>query len=370
MDYFITDRQRELKRSAAKIAEEKIIPQRMKADRDDKLPPDVVEELARAGMFKAFIPPEYGGTATGILDLCLVVEELSRACAGMGTSFAANALAAEPIILFGSHEQKTNYLTRIGDGTFASFGLTEPEAGSDVASVKTRAVKDGEFYILNGTKQWITNGGESEIFSVFVSTNPDRGPRGMSAIVVEKGTKGFSIGKLEDKLGIRASSTAELVFEDCRVPASNLLGKEGFGFLVAMRTFDFTRPGVGAVGVGVAQGALDEIERYKKSLDFNKWQFTVAELAAKVEASRALVYAVARYTDSGAKDVSKWSAMAKLFASDVAMEVTTKAVEVFDLAGCTEKYPIEKMMRDAKIAQIYEGTNEIQKSLIGRELIR
>lgn len=370
MDYFTSDTQCNLKKIVSQIAQEMIIPHRAELDKEDKFPREILDELARTNMFKTFIPPEYGGTATGIMDLCIVVEELARACAGVGTAYAATALAATPIILFGNEVQKSKYLSRIANGTLASFALTESEAGSDAGSVKTRAVKEGEFYILNGTKQWITNGGEAEICSVFVSTNPERGPRGLSVIIVEKGIPGFSIGKIEDKLGIRASNTAELLFEDCKVPVSNLLGREGAGFLVAMRTFDYTRPGVGALAVGVAQGAIDELIRYKDLIDFEHSQFTIAELCTKVEAARALVYAVARYADSGAKDVSKWSAMAKLFASDVAMEVTTKAVEIFELAGCTGKYPVEKMMRDAKITQIYEGTNEIQKSVIARELLR
>jgi butyryl-CoA dehydrogenase len=370
MDYFISSEQRKLVEIAESIAKEKILPHRKVFDKEDKFPREVMQELARTGMFRIFIPKEYGGTTMGIMDLCLVVEELSRTCAGVGTSYAATALASTPIILFGSEAQKSKYLSRVADGALASFGLTEPEAGSDASSVKTKAVKDGEFYILNGTKQWITNGGEAQIYVIFVSTAPERGPRGMSAIIVERGTVGFSIGKIEEKLGIRASNTAELIFEDCRVPVQNLLAREGAGFLVAMRTFDYTRPGVGALAVGVAQGAIDEIIRHKEVIDLEKYQFIIAELSAKVEAARALVYSVARYADSGAKDVSVWSAMAKLFASDTAMEVTTKAVDIFDLAGCTDRYPIEKMMRDAKITQIYEGTNEIQKVVIARELIR
>ncbi|MBI4723207.1 MAG: acyl-CoA dehydrogenase family protein [Candidatus Stahlbacteria bacterium] len=368
MDYFISAEQRRLKEIAKRIVTEKVIPQRSIMDKEDKFPQEIMQELAHTGLFKIFIPPEYGGTATGIMDLCLVVEELARACAGVGTAYAATALASTPIILFGNQEQKSKYLSKVATGTLASFGLTESEAGSDASSVKTKAVKDGEFYILNGTKQWITNGGVADVFSIFVSTNPARGARGMSAIIVDKGMPGFSIGKIEDKLGIRASNTAELIFEDCSVPVSNLLGREGAGFLVAMRTFDYTRPGVGALSVGVAQGAIDELMRYKKVIDFGRSQFMIAELVSKVEAARAFVYAMARYADSGARDISKWSAMAKLFASDVAMEVTTKAVEIFNLAGCTEKYPIEKMFRDAKITQIYEGTNEIQKFVIANSI--
>lgn len=370
MNYFISTHQQKIRKIAERIAQEKVIPRRQELDREDKFPHEIMQELARADMFRIFIPKEYGGTATGILDLCLAVEEISRACAGVATAYAATALAATPIIFFGRETQKQEYLERIANGVIASYALTEPQAGSDVASIQTKAKKDGNSYILNGAKQFITNGGEADIYVVFASTNPERGARGLSAFIVEKETPGFIFGKLEDKLGIRSAYTRQLLFEDCRVPSTNLLAREGIGFIIAMRTFDFTRPGVGALSVGVAQGALDEVMKHRNLIDFEHSQFTIAELAAKVEAARALVYAVARYIDSGAKDISKYSSMSKLIGSDIAMEVTTKAVEILELAGCTEKYPVEKMMRDAKITQIYEGTNEIEKYVIARELAK
>lgn len=378
MDYFLTEEQRRFKELAAQVARDKIASQRRELDAKEDFPHEIFQELVKLEMCKIFIPKEYGGLGLGTFELCLVVEELAKVCAGIATTYAANALAATPIILFGNEEQKSKYLPRIANGTLASFALTEPEAGSDAGSVQTRAVKDGDFYILNGTKQWITNGGEAEIYSVVASTNPERGARGISVFVVEKDTPGFSMGKLEDKLGIRASHTRELLFEDCRIPAANLLGKERLGFIVAMRTFDLTRPGVGALAVGIAQGALDEAINYAKNPDpdgrkvvsLETAQFRLAELSTKVEAARSLVYQVAKYVDSGAKDCSSYSAMAKLFSSDVAMEVTTNVVEMFGNMGGLKNYPAEKMFRDAKITQIYEGTNEIQKSVIASKLAK
>ncbi len=370
MDYFISEEQCRLKEIVARIAQEKIVPQRRELDREEKFPHEILKELADNGMFKIFIPKEYGGASSSTLDLCIAVEEIARACAGVGTAYAANALASAPITLFGNESQKSKYLSKIAQGSLASYSLTESEAGSDVGGIQTKAVKDKDFYVLNGGKQFITNGGEAEIYVVFASTNPERGARGLSVFIAEKGTPGFSFGKLEDKLGIRSAYTRELIFEDCKVPAENILSREGFGFIVAMRTFDYTRPGVAALSVGVAQGALDEVIKHRESISFESSQFILAELATKVEAARALTYAVARYIDSGAENISRYSAMSKLFASDVAMEVTTKAVEIFELSGCTEDYPVAKMFRDAKITQIYEGTNEIQKLVIGRELAR
>jgi alkylation response protein AidB-like acyl-CoA dehydrogenase len=379
MDYFLTDEQKMIVKVAGDIARDKILPVRQELDEKEEFPWDALKALAKAGMFAAFIPEEYGGAGMGNLELCLITEELAKVCGGVATSYAASALGAEPIMLFGSEEQKRKYLPPIASGEkLAAFALTEPEAGSDVGGVKTRAVRDGAYYILNGTKQWITNGGEAEIYSVITSTDPARGPRGLSAFIVEKETPGFSFGKKENKLGIRATATRELIFEDAKVPAANLIGKEGFGFLVAMRTFDHTRPGVGALALGIAQGALDEAAKYAKTrVQFDKRissfqgiQFMLAEMATKVEAARALVYSVARYVDSGAKGISKYSAMAKLFASDVAMEVTTKAVQIFGGYGYMKDYPVEKMMRDAKITQIYEGTNEIQKLVIGTTIAK
>ena len=282
-----------------------------------------------------------------------------------------------PILLFGNDEQKKKYLPIIASGEqLAAFGLTESTAGSDAAGIQTTAVKDGDHYVLNGTKQWITNAAEAGIYTVIAMTDRKKGARGATAFIVEKDDPGFSFGKKETKMGIRASSTGELIFQDCRIPADRVLSREGMGFIVVMKTFDQSRPGVGAQAVGLAQGALDEAAAFAKTrIQFEKPIFTfqavqhmLADMATQVEAARALVYAVARFVDSGVKDVSKVAAMAKYFSSDVAMKVTTDAVQVMGGHGYMRDYPVEKMMRDAKILQIYEGTNQIQRNIVGQAL--
>jgi len=282
-------------------------------------------------------------------------------------------------VLFGSEAQKKKYLPQIASGEkLAAFALTEANAGSDAAGVETTAVRKGDKYIINGTKQWITNGGEAEIYTVIVMTDKKRGSRGASAIIVEKDTPGFTFGKKEIKMGIRASATRELVFQDCEVPVENLLHKEGTGFIIAMKTLDASRPGIGSQAVGVAQGALDAAVEYargrvqfgQKISSFQAIQHMLADMATQIEAARALVYATARMIDSGVKNVAKESAMSKLFASDMCMKVTVDAVQVFGGYGYMRDYPIEKMMRDAKITQIYEGTNQIQRNVIALHLIK
>ncbi len=329
--------------------------------------------------FAAYIPEEYGGLGGGIFEMALVVEQLSRACGGIALSFAGTGLGTFPILLFGSDEQKKKYLPDIASGKkLAAFGLTEANAGSDAAGIQTTAVPDGDDYVLNGTKQWITNGGEADVYSVIALTDKTLGPRGYSAFIVEKGTPGFSFGKKENKMGIRASATVELVFEDCRIPKENLLYKEGMGFVVAMKTLDRTRPGVAAQAVGIAQGAMDAAAKYSRERvqfgspisSFQAIQHILADMAIQVEASRALVYQTCRFIDSGAKNISKESAMCKVIASDTAMKVTTDAVQVLGGYGYMKEYPVEKMMRDAKITQIYEGTNQIQRNIIAHELIK
>ncbi len=379
MDYFFTEEQKMIQELARQIAEEKVVPVRAELDEKEEFPHEIMQVLAQSDMFGIFIPEEYGGLGMGSLELCIAVEELSRACLGVSTSYAANALGTYPILLFGTEEQKKRYLPDIASGKrLVAFALTEANAGSDAAGIQTTAKKDGDYYILNGTKQWITNGGEAEIYTVIAMTDPSRGARGASAFIVEKGTEGFSFGKKEKKMGIRASVTRELIFDNCRVPKENLLGREGMGFIVAMKTLDQSRVGVGAQGVGVAQGALEEAIRFarqrvqfgKPVISFQAVQHMLADMATLTEAARALVYSVARYVDSGAKDISKPSAMAKVFATDVAMKATTDAVQVMGGSGYMREYPVEKMMRDAKILQIYEGTNQIQRNVIGQELIK
>jgi len=379
MDYMLTAEQRELRDLARDIARNTVAPKAAYYDRHDEFPWDIVKVFAQADLFRVFIPEAYDGLGMGCFELCLVVEELSRACAGITLAYAGTDLGVEPIIVMGNEEQKRRYLPRVAAGeTLAAFALTEPAAGSDAAAVRTRAVRAGDYYVLNGTKQWITNGGEAGIYTVIASTDPRRGPRGLSAFIVEKGTPGFTFGKKEDKLGIRASATRELIFQDCRVPAANLLGKEGTGFITVMRTFDRTRPGVAAQAVGIAQGALDHALAYAKERRqfgqpisaFQGIQFLLADMATKVEAARAFTYATARMIDVGAKDVSRYSAMCKTFASDVAMEVATNAIQIFGGYGYMREYPVEKYFRDAKITQIYEGTNQIQRQVIALDLIR
>jgi alkylation response protein AidB-like acyl-CoA dehydrogenase len=288
-------------------------------------------------------------------------------------------LGTYPILLFGTEEQKKKYLPDIADGKkLVAFALTEPNAGSDAGGIQTTAVKDGDYYILNGRKQWITNGGEAEIYTVIALTDKSKGARGASAFILEKGTPGFSFGKKENKMVIRASAIRELIFEDCRIPKENILGKEGMGFIVAMKTLDQSRVGVGSQGVGVAQGAFEEAAKFAKQriqfgqpvISFQAVQHILADMAIQIEAARALVYSVARYIDSGAKDITKASAMAKTFATDVAMKVTVDAVQVMGGSGYMRDYPVEKMMRDAKILQIYEGTNQIQRNVIGQSIIK
>jgi butyryl-CoA dehydrogenase len=381
LDYFLTPEQQTIRDLARKIAVEKIIPVRAELDEKEEFPWEIMKVCAETGLFGVSIEEEYGGFGGGVLENCLAVEELSRACLGVATSYAGSGLGAHPIILYGSPQQKKKYLPDIASGKkLAAFGLTEADAGSDAGSIRTTATRTEGGYLLNGTKQWITNGGEAEIYTIIAMTDRSKGPRGASAFILEKGMPGFSFGKKEKKLGIRASATRELVFQDCFVPKENLIAKEGMGFIITMRTFDRTRPGVGAQGVGVAQGALDEAVRYarervqfeRKIISFQAIQHLLADMATLVEAARALVYSVARYIDQtkDPKDISKVSGMAKLFASDVAMKVTTDAVQIFGGYGYMRDYPVEKMMRDAKILQIYEGTNQIQRNIIGLELSR
>lgn len=379
MNYFLTEEQQMIKELAAKIADEKIRPVSLQLDENEEFPWEIVRILAQSDLFGVYLPEEYGGLGGGCFELCLAVEELSKACCGVTTTFAASGLGTYPILLFGTPEQKEKYLPDLASGKkLAAFGLTEAGAGSDAAGVATTAIKDGDEYILNGTKQWITNGGEAEVYTVIAMTNKAKGPRGASAFIVEKGTPGFDFGKKEKKMGIRSSATRELIFQDCRIPKENLLSKEGMGFIVAMKTLDKSRPGVGAQAVGVAQGALDYAVKYAKERvqfgqpisSFQGIQFMLADMATQIEAARALVYATARMVDSGEKDVSRASAMSKLFASDVAMKVTTDAVQIFGGYGYMREYPVEKMMRDAKILQIYEGTNQIQRNVIALDMIK
>jgi alkylation response protein AidB-like acyl-CoA dehydrogenase len=379
LDYFLNEQQQTVRALARRIAEERILPVRAELDEKEEFPWDIITELSGSDMFRLFIPEQYDGLGGGTLDLCLVIEELSRVCAGVAISYAATALGVLPLIHYGSDDQKQKYLTQVASGKrLAAFAVTEATAGSDAGAIRTSATRQQGHFVLSGTKQYITNGGEAEIYVVIAMTDPAKGSRGASAFVVEKDTPGFTFGKKEKKMGIRSSSTRELVFKDCRVPEANLIGREGMGFIIAMRTLDRSRPGVGAQAVGIAQGALEAAVEYAQQRvqfghpisSFQAVQHLLANMATEVEAARALVYAVARSIDAGAKSFSEEAAMAKVFASDAAMKVTTDAVQVLGGAGYMREYPVEKMMRDAKITQIYEGTNQVVRNAIALDLLK
>lgn len=379
MDYLLTDEQKMIRDLARQIAEEKIRPVAAEYDEKEEFPWPIVKILADSDLFGIYIDEKYGGIGKSVFNLAICTEELSKACGGIALALAATALGTFPIILFGDDAQKDRYLPDIAKGKrLAAFAITEPEAGSDAGSIKTTARSDGDHYVLNGTKQWITNGGEAEVYVVIAMTDKKKGARGASAFILEKGMRGFEFGKKEKKLGIRASSTRELIFTDCRVPKGNMLGREGMGFIVAMKTFDYSRPGVAAQAVGIAQGALDLAVKYahqrrqfgQSISSFQGIQFMLADMAAQVEAARAVVYAAARMIDAGVRDISKASAISKFFASDVAMKVATDAVQIFGGYGYMRDYPIEKYMRDAKITQIYEGTNQVLRNVVALELIK
>ncbi len=379
MDYFLTDEQKEMRDIARRIAVEKMMPLREKYDEEGIFPWDIVEVMRQSDLFAVLIPEEYGGISGKVMDLAIVTEELCAVDMGISLAFGVTGLGMYPFSIAGSEEQKKKYLPMIASGEkLAAFGLTEANAGSDAGGIETTASKEGDKYILNGTKQWISNGGEAEIYTIFAMTDKSKGPRGASCFIVEKGTPGFSFGKKENKMGIRANCTRELVFEDCAIPAENLIGREGTGFITAMKVFDKSRPMVGAQAVGVARGAFEYAARYanqriqfgKPISSFQAVQFMLADMATQIEAARALVMQTAKMIDSGARSFGKESAMCKYFASDVAMKVTTDAVQICGGYGYMKEYPVEKMMRDAKILQIYEGTNQIQRGIVANALLK
>ncbi len=402
MDYNLTEEQQSIVEIAREIGQKYIKPVRMQYDEEEKFPWSVVEELRKADLFGIYLHPNYGGLGGGGFELVLAVEELSRYCGGIALCLAASALGAFPIILYGTPEQKKKWLTPLASGKrLGAFTITEPDAGSDATATKATAVKQGDTYVLNGTKNFCSNGEAAEIYSIFFSTNPSRGARGISCFVIEKGTPGFKFGKKETKMGIRASNTYELIFDNCKVPVGNLIGGEGRGLFVAQGTFDISRPGVASQALGIAQGALDETLAYAKMrrqfgqtiLSFQSSQHMIADMATQIEAGRALLYSVTRAMDvdfkaaieasekSGktvaeeAKKLSKkrWtkeSGMVKLYCSEMAMKVTTDCVQLAGGIGYMRDFPIEKYMRDAKITQIYEGTNQIQRNEIGMAITK
>jgi butyryl-CoA dehydrogenase len=377
MDYLLTEEQQMLQDLARQITAERIRPVRAELDEHERFPWDLLQELAQADLCGTIIPEAYGGLGLGCLDNCVVLEALAAGCVGVATTYAASFLGAFPLLLYGSEAQKQRYLPPLAKGELlGAFALTESQAGSDAGAIQTTAKKDGDVYVLNGTKQWITNAGEAEFNSIIALTDPAKGARGASAFIVEKSDPGVSFGKKENKMGIRASTTREIILEDVRLPKDRLIGKEGLGFIITMKTLDLARPGAAAMAIGLAQEALDEAVRFAKErhqfgqpvISFQAVQHMVADMATRLEAARALNYAVARFIDSNPKDFSKEAAMTKLFATDMAMAVSVDAVQVMGGHGYMREYPVEKLMRDAKILQIYEGTNQIMRNIVGLAL--
>lgn len=368
----------EIQARARKFAQEEIRPIAAEYDRKGEVPPGIVEKAKAAGVLNVTIPKEFGGMGYGALEGAIIAEELGAACAGISITILVNGLALTPIQLFGTEEQKERFLRPVAEGAkLAAFCLTERQAGSDAGAIKTTALPDGDEYVINGQKCFITSGGLAEIMTIFALTEPERGPRGVSAIIVPAKTPGIRVTKVEDKMGQRASNTVELTFENVRVPRANLLGKPGRGFAIALQTLDFGRSGVAALSVGVARAALEYALAYAKErqqfgapiINNQGIAFLLADMAMKIEAARLLTWQAAWMVDQGLK-VTEKSAMAKCFASDTAMEVTTHAVQILGGYGYMRDYPVEKLMRDAKLLQIYEGTNQIQRMVIARELAK
>ncbi len=376
IDFSLTGDLLEIQARAREFAREEILPIAAECDQKAQVPSGIVAKAKAAGLINVTVPEEYGGMGYGALESALIAEELGAACAGISITLLVNGLALTPIQLFASEEQKKKYLLPIAEGgKLAAFCLTERDAGSDASGIRTVALPDGEDFVINGQKCFITSGGLADIMTVFALTDPDRGPRGVSAIVVPADTPGIRVTKVEDKMGQRASNTVELTFENVRVPQGNLLGKRGRGFPIALQTLDFGRSGVAALSVGVARAALEYAVAYAKErqqfgspINANQGvSFMLADMAMKVEAARLLTWQAAWYADQGVKVTDK-SAMAKCFAADTAMAVTTDAVQIFGGYGYMKDYPVEKLMRDAKLLQIYEGTNQIQRMVIARQL--
>jgi alkylation response protein AidB-like acyl-CoA dehydrogenase len=374
----LSEEEQALIEGVREIARQRVAPRAAEIDHTAQFPWDISNLLAQQDIYAMPFPVEYGGIGASELAIVMTIEELSRYCATTGLLLAVHKLGSMPILVAGNDEQKRHYFPPLARGEWlAAFGLTEAGSGSDAAAMRTVAVHKGDKYILNGSKRFITNGGLAQVNTVFAMTDPAAGTHGISAFIVEKDFPGFSVGRIEDKMGIKRSQTAELLFTDCEVPADNLLGREGDGFRIALKTLDRTRPGIGAQAVGIAQGALDLAVSYaKERVQFGKpiaeneaIQFMLADMATKTQASRLLVYNVAEMMDHGEKNFSQYSSMAKMFASDMAMEVTNDAIQILGGYGYMKEYPAERMMRDAKITQIYEGTNQIQRLVIARALL-
>jgi butyryl-CoA dehydrogenase len=379
MNFQLTEEHEMIRKMVRDFAQNEVAPSAAERDENERFDREIFDKMAELGLTGIPWPEEYGGIGSDYLAYCIAVEELSRVCASTGVTLSAHtSLAGWPIYKFGTEEQKQKYLRPMAQGEkIGAYGLTEPGSGSDAGGMKTTARREGDYYILNGSKIFITNGGVADIYVVFALTDPESKHKGTSAFIIEKDFPGFSVGKKEKKLGIRSSPTTEIIFEDCKVPAENLLGKEGEGFKIAMMTLDGGRNGIAAQAVGIAQGALDAaIEYAKERVQFGKpiaaqqgVAFKLADMATSVEAARLLTYQAA-WLESQGLPYGKESAMSKLFAGDTAMKVTTEAVQIFGGYGYTKDYPVERFMRDAKITQIYEGTQEIQRLVISRMLTK
>ncbi|MFA5524716.1 MAG: acyl-CoA dehydrogenase [Tissierellales bacterium] len=379
MDFSLTKEQEMIRKTMREFAEIEIKPIAADIDETERFPSESVEKMARYHMLGIPIPEQYGGAGGDDLAYAIAVEELSRVCGTTGVIISAHtSLGCWPILKFGTEEQKQKYLVPLAKGDYlGAFGLTEPNAGTDAAGQQTVAVLDGDDYVLNGSKIFITNGGQADVYIIFAMTDKSKGTRGITAFIVEKDFPGFKVGKKENKLGIRASSTTELIFENCRVPKENLLGEVGKGFKIAMTTLDGGRIGIAAQALGIAQGALDEAIKFVKERQqfgraigqFQGIQWMIADMVTKVEATRLMVYNAA-YRKSTGLEYGNAAAMAKLFAAETAMEVTTQAVQLHGGYGYTRDYPVERMMRDAKITEIYEGTSQVQKMVISANALR
>jgi alkylation response protein AidB-like acyl-CoA dehydrogenase len=376
--FYLTDEQRMIRDLARKIASERVAPNAARYDEAEEYPEASIRALIDAGLYGIWAPEAYGGSAMGALALALVCEEISAACASTGTQYLDQALGGIPIVLGGNEEQKKRFLPTLATGErLCAFSLSEPAAGSDAAGLRTTAVRRGDHYVLNGSKQWCTNGDHADVITVFATVDTSKRAAGVTAFLVERDTPGFSVGKKEKKMGIRASPTVALHFSDCAVPVANRLGAEGEGFKLAMRTLDITRPATGALGLGIAQAALDAAVGYARERQqfgqpigaFQGIQFMLADMAMAVHASRLMIHHCARQLDAGITGNTFEASMAKCFAADAAMKVTIDAVQIFGGYGYTREFPVERYMRDAKIMQIYEGTNQIQRIVIAKELL-
>jgi alkylation response protein AidB-like acyl-CoA dehydrogenase len=376
--FYLTDEQRAIRDLAREIARERIAPAAAHVDETEEYPAEQLKLLAQQGLMGLHIPEEYGGSGAGSLAFCLAAEEVAWACAATSTILLVQNLGGYPIVIAGTEAQKRRYLPRLASGEItAAFSLSEAASGSDAAGMQCTAVRKGDRYVVNGSKMWVTNGSHAGIITVFVTTDRSRRARGATALMVEPGMPGFSVGKHEKKMGIRGSPTVALHFTDCEIPVENRLGEEGQGFKVAMRTLEGSRPTIGAQAVGIAQAALDAASAYAKErrafdqpiAQFQGIQFMLADMAMAVHSSRLVVHHAAGLIDRGASSTALEASMAKCLASDTAMKVATDAVQIFGGYGYTREFPVERYMRDAKITQIYEGTNQIQRVVIARELL-